>query len=370
MKQRTAIHYIDGREFGGSERVALSLAAGIDDTPGWRSVIASHRWPALAPLVAEARGLGLETTRLQPDGLKRLASVASMAVHMRRRRPSVFHAHLPDPLAARSGLVAAAAADVPAVIATAHLHVPLRRVWQRARARALRVDHYIAVSSAVGDGLQSLGIDPRSISVVHNGLVDVDSYAHGTVNGVSSGRTVVTVARLVEQKGHRVLLQALVDVPGVTLSLAGDGPLRAGLEHLASELGVADRTRFLGNVTDVPALLSRADMFVLTSLNEGLPLSILEAMAAGVPVVATRVGGVPEVVIDGETGILVRPEDPASTAEAIRRLLGDAGLRERLAMQARRLVRDEFTAQRMVDGVISVYEKVLARRRSGRRGTS
>jgi glycosyltransferase involved in cell wall biosynthesis len=366
MKQRTAIHYIDGREFGGSERVALSLAAGIDDRPGWQSVIAYHQWPALAPLVAEARGLGLQTTPLRADGLNRLASVASLAVQMRRRRPSVFHAHLPDPLAARSGLVAAAAADVPAVVATAHLHVPLRRVWQRARARALRVDQYIAVSSAVGHGLEAQGIDRRSISVVHNGIVDVDTYGRGRADGASFGRTVVTVGRLVEQKGHRVLLQAMVDAPGVTVLLAGEGPLRAGLEQQASELGVADRIRFLGHVTDVPSVLSGADLFVLTSLNEGLPLSILEAMAAGVAVVASRVGGIPEVVVDGETGVLVPPEDPRSTAEAIRRLLGDPDLRRRLATRAHHLVRDEFTAERMIDGVISVYENVLARRDAGR----
>ena len=312
--------------------------------------------------------MGIETVALPARGVKRLGGLASFAAHMRSTSPSVLHAHLPNPLAARGGLWAAVAANPPAVVATAHLHVPLRRFWQRARARGVRVDHYVAVSEAVGDGLRSLGIDANSISVVHNGVPDIEAYAGskaGTVRTVP-GHTVVTVARLVSQKGHRVLLQALVTLPGVTVLFAGDGPLRADLEQLARELGVADRTRFLGNVADVPGLLAGADVFALTSFNEGLPLSILEAMAAGLPVVASRVGGTSEVVADGETGLLVVPDDPASTAYAIRRLLEDAALRERLGKRGQRLVRDRFTAAKMVEGVIAVYEDVLARR-SGRR---
>jgi glycosyltransferase involved in cell wall biosynthesis len=369
VKERTAIQYVDAREFGGSERVALTLAAGIGTTPGWRSVIAYHRASALAPLASEARALGIAAVPLSARGVKRLGSLASFAAHLRSAPPSVFHAHLPYPLAARGGLLAAAAADVPAVVATAHLHVPMRHFWQRARARRVRVDHYIAVSEVVRDGLRSLGIDANSVSVVRNGLPDIEAYAGSEARAVPTARgpTVVTVARLVSQKGHRVLLQALVSLPGVTVLFAGDGPLRAELQKLARELGVADRTRFLGYVADVPGLLARADLFALTSLNEGLPLSILEAMAAGLPVVASRVGGTPEIVVDGETGLLVAPNDPASTAHAIRRLLEDPALRQRLGKRGQLVIRDKFSAEKMVDGVIAVYEDVLARRR-GRRG--
>jgi glycosyltransferase involved in cell wall biosynthesis len=172
----------------------------------------------------------------------------------------------------------------------------------------------------------------------------------------------VTVARLVSQKGHEVLLQALTALPEVTALFAGDGPLRGELELRARQLGVADRTVFLGNVQDVPGLLARADLFVLTSVNEGLPLSILEAMAAGLAVVATRVGGTPEVVVDEGTGLLVAPGDPGSTAAAIRRLMKDDGLRDRLGRNGQLVVRERFRAERMVEDVITLYEELLAGR--------
>jgi glycosyltransferase involved in cell wall biosynthesis len=365
MNHRTAIHYLDAREFGGAERVALVLAAGIGDAPGWRSVIAYHVEPGIAPLVSEARGLGVGLLPLPARGLLRGAGLTSLAMHMCAARPAVFHAHLPSPLAARGGLLAAAVARVPGVVATAHLHVALPHVWQRARVRASRVDRYIAVSRAVAVGLESFGISRHAIRVVPNGLVDVDAYGlpTGVTTPASTNGTLVTVARLVSQKGHTVLLDALTRLPGVTASFAGDGPLREHLEGRARRLGISDRTFFLGTVEDIPTLLARADLFVLTSLNEGLPLSILEAMAAGVAVVATRVGGTPELVIHGETGLLVDPEDPASTAEAIRRLLTDDDLRLRLGSRGRTLVREKYTGDRMVDGVLGVYEEVLDRRR-------
>jgi glycosyltransferase involved in cell wall biosynthesis len=367
-KRRTAIQYVDAIEFGGSERVALTIAAGIAAAPGWRSVIAYHRASGLAPLATEAHALGIEAVSLPAHGLQRLRGLASYALELRSTPPSVFHAHLPNPLAARGGLLAAEVADPPAVVATAHLHVPLRRFWQRARARRSRVDHYIAVSEFIREGLRSWGVESDSISVVHNGVRDIEAYPSrkSGVQRDSRGPTIVTVARLVSQKGHSVLLRALVALPGVSVLFAGDGPLRADLERLARELGVADRTRFLGDVADVPALLARADVFALTSFNEGSPLAILEAMAAGLPIVASRVGGTPEIVVDGETGLLVPPHDPASTANAIRRLVDDADLRERLGRRGQLVARDRFTAERMIDDVIGVYEELLARDGGGR----
>src|SRR5689334_21752409 len=181
MKDRTAIQYVDAREFGGAERIALRLAAAIGDTPGWRSVIAYHVEPGIAPLVSEARGLAIEVIPLPARGALRLGSLASFAMHMQATKPAVFHAHLPSPLASRGGLLAARTARVPAVVASAHLHVALPHVWQRARVRASRVDRYIAVSEAVAVGLESFGIGRDAIRVVPNGLVDIDSY--GSRNG-------------------------------------------------------------------------------------------------------------------------------------------------------------------------------------------
>ncbi len=361
MKDRTAIQYVDAREFGGSERVALAVAAGVADAPGWRSVIAYHLHPDVSPLISEARGLGIDLIPLPAHGLTRFWALASLAMHMRAAKPAVFHAHLSSPLAARGALVAAAAAGAPAVVATAHLHVPLPHVWQRARVRALRVDRYIAVSEAVALGLQSIGISRDAIRVVPNGLRNIDDYAPRTTETYRSAdsATLVSVARLVSQKGHTVLLEALSLLPEVTALFAGDGPLRDDLESRARQLGVEDRTIFIGTVENVAPLLAKADLFVLTSLNEGLPLSILEAMAAGLAVVATRVGGTPELVTHGETGLLVEPEDAVSTAEAIRELLTDVDLRSRMGARGRTLVLERYTAERMVDGVLAVYDEIL-----------
>src|SRR4029453_11595231 len=137
---------------------------------------------------------------------------------------------------------------------------------------------------------------------------------------------ILTPARLHPQKGHEYLLAAAAQIPDATFVLAGDGPLRSELEVRARELGIAGRCLFLGERADVPDLLAAADLFVLPSLFEGLPVSILEAMAAGRPVVATAIGGTDEVVTTEQTGLLVPPRDPVAIAAAIRGLRAEPAL--------------------------------------------
>jgi glycosyltransferase involved in cell wall biosynthesis len=172
---------------------------------------------------------------------------------------------------------------------------------------------------------------------------------------------VLTVARLDEQKGHCYLLEAAAQVPEAQFVLAGDGPLRASLEAQARSLGVEDRVKFLGYRSDIADLLADCDVFVLPSLYEGLPLSILEAMSAGKPVIATHIGGTDEAVIAGETGLLVPPADSAALAAAIRSLLTDRPLAQRLATAGRARVAQEFSAAKMVQQVIAVYDELLAK---------
>jgi glycosyltransferase involved in cell wall biosynthesis len=165
---------------------------------------------------------------------------------------------------------------------------------------------------------------------------------------------VLSPARLDEQKGHADLLAAAAEVPEATFVMAGDGPLRAELEEMARRLGVADRCLFLGQRDDVPALLAVSDLFVLPSHFEGLPVSVLEAMMAGRPVVATAVGGTDEAVVDGETGLLVPPRDPAALATAVRRLREQPELAQRLAAGGRARVEREFS----VDATARAVEDV------------
>jgi glycosyltransferase involved in cell wall biosynthesis len=173
-----------------------------------------------------------------------------------------------------------------------------------------------------------------------------------------------TLARLHEQKGHSYLLDAVAqlrrEIPDVKALVVGDGELRPSLEQRTQALRLSDSVIFTGTRRDVPEILALLDVFVLPSLWEGLPIALLEAMAAGLPVVATRVGGVPEVVVDGETGLLVPPRDPDALSEAILTLLQDPDLRQKMGQAGQERVREYFSVERMVEETEALYERLLA----------
>jgi glycosyltransferase involved in cell wall biosynthesis len=174
-----------------------------------------------------------------------------------------------------------------------------------------------------------------------------------------SNYLVLTPARLHPQKGHTFLIAAAAEVPGVTFAFAGDGPLRQALETQAREQGVADRCVFLGERDDVPQLLAAADLVVLPSLFEGLPVSVLEAMAAERPVIATAIGGTDEAITTEVTGLLVPPRDPSALAAAIRRLQGDPELSRRLAEAARGRVERSFSADATAREIMRIYDEAI-----------
>jgi glycosyltransferase involved in cell wall biosynthesis len=180
-----------------------------------------------------------------------------------------------------------------------------------------------------------------------------------TLTGSVERPIILTLARLDKQKGHPYLLKAAAQVPEALFLLVGDGPERASLENLAQQLGIAGRVLFLGYRQDIPDLLSICDMMVLPSLYEGLPLSILEAMAAGKPVIATNIGGTNEAVIDGETGLLVPPADPPALAAAIRKLIGNPLLAGKLAAAGKAEVHREFSVETMIRKVTQAYDEIL-----------
>jgi glycosyltransferase involved in cell wall biosynthesis len=176
------------------------------------------------------------------------------------------------------------------------------------------------------------------------------------------GRPIVlTVARLDQQKGHTVLFEAIRELPDVLFVLAGDGPERAVLEAKARELGIDDRVVLLGHRSDIRDLLAACDLFVLPSNYEALGLAVLEAMAAGRAVVATAVGGIPEAVLNGVTGVLVRPRDPSALASAIRTLLADPVLAHSMGAAGMSRVQQEFSSATMVQRVTRIYEEALER---------
>lgn len=362
--RRRVVHYVDSDIFGGSEEAALHLMSSLDHER-WEPVLLHHSGPGVARLADGAKRLGVRTVVLpRVRRGPRLAELPWLWRALSLERPTLFHAHLTWPRACKPGVLAAWLTRVPAV-ATAHLYVASRLKWRtRPILRLLR--RIIAVSEEVKTHYaRELHVPARRLAVVRNGIRLPPFVAPPNITlraDLIRGRPdyiVLTPARLHPQKGHEYLLAAAAQVPDATFVLAGDGPLRAELEARARKLGLADRCIFLGHRSDMLDLLAVSDLFVLPSLFEGLPISVLEAMAAQRPVVATSIGGTDEVVIHGVTGLLVPPRDPATLAAAIRRLRADPVLAERLAAAGRERVEREFSAVAMARNVMRIYDEVL-----------
>ena len=372
MRDRTPVtiaHFSDSEAFGGTERALLQLLGGLDRAR-WRPVLFHADVPGAAQLASEARALDVPThaVAVATGASRGIGSIPSIARALRRERAVVFHAHQTWSLSCRYGIVAAALARVPVRVATAQLFVempPLIGIDLQHALLTACLDRHIAVSRFVASRLRErFRVSAAKIVVIPNAAT-TDAMAspvpRSDLAESGAGPVVLTVARLDGQKGITHLLDAAVAIPHASFAIAGDGPNRAALEARAAELGVSDRVRFLGHRQDVPSLLAAADLFVLPSLYEGLPLSVLEAMAAGVPVVATAIGGTDEVVRDGETGTLVPPANSDALAAAITRALADRDRASRLALAARSLVAREYSVASMVRSVSRLYEELLAR---------
>ncbi|HZE75279.1 MAG TPA: glycosyltransferase [Gemmatimonadales bacterium] len=358
------VHYVDSDFFGGSEEAALHLIASLDRAR-WEPVLLHHPGAGIARLVEGAGRLGVRTCAVpRPDRARRMAGLAGLRQALRTERPAILHAHLSWPLACKYGVLAAWLARVPAVVATAQLYLEVgSHAEQRLMTMALR--RIIAVSNEVrARYARELRVPARKLAVVPNGIEvppavrRCDPALRAELVRGRPDYVVLTPARLHEQKGHAYLLAAAARVPEATFVLAGDGPLRAELERLAAELNVADRCVFLGYRSDVSDLLAAADVFVLPSLFEGLPVSVLEAMAAERAVVATAIGGTDEAVTHEVTGLLVPPRDPAALAAAIRRLQADPQLAGRLAAAGRERVQREFSSAATARNVMRIYDEV------------
>jgi glycosyltransferase involved in cell wall biosynthesis len=362
----TVVHYTDASVFGGAEQMIGNLLGALD-RKRWRPVLLHHGEAGLRDLTESCRRMDVPVVEVPRHGARR-----AIGRYLRQTRAEIFHAHLNWPLATTEGIVGAAFARTPAVIATQHLFVPIG-----SRVRILRhmlismaVDRYIAVSHHTAKMLREVCVfGDRKVHVVHNGI-PAGPFEQAARGGLSDpfrrrgGRPVVlTVARLVPQKGIGHLIEAASLVREAFFAVAGDGPDRAALEAKVQASGVSDSVALLGHRRDVPELLAACEVFVLPSLYEGLPVSVLEAFASAKPVVATNVGGTDEAVKDGSSGLLVPPADPAALAGAIRRLLADADLSRRLATEAREQFRREFSVEVMTSRTIEIYEALSASRR-------
>jgi glycosyltransferase involved in cell wall biosynthesis len=358
------VHLVIGGEVAGGQLVALRLAHAAS-AAGHDVVFVSPSRGAFVDR-AEREGFGVHVMRL--DGALNPRSVARLRTALARERADVVHTHTHFSL----NVIGRIAARAAGAVVVAHMHVEnVFRPGRLARGTQVAVDNgtarlcqwIVAVSDATRAALVAQGYPADRTVTVRNGIEAREPARPASLEPPPTGPVLLEVGRLCEVKGQHELIAALarLDRSDVTVLLAGEdiethGAFRLRLEHEASELGVADRVRFLGRRDDVPALLAGADALVLPSWIEGLPLVVLEAMAAGVPVVATSVGGTPETVVEGETGFLVPPRDVSALAHAIDALLRDPELARRLGEAGRKRAREDFDADTAAQRILGLYE--------------
>ncbi|RZS86813.1 glycosyltransferase involved in cell wall biosynthesis [Motilibacter rhizosphaerae] len=342
--------YTASRGRGGAEISLANLAAALD--PGLDVAVAGVE-PDLVDWVAGHRP-GTPVHVVEPEAGPR--AVRAHAALLRRTAPELLHVNLAVPWAAGAALAAAALA--PRLRTAAVQQLPLRTTslpqWAATRARLLRVDVHVAVGEGSARRVEDFyALGRRSVVSVPNGVPDL-----GPVAAREPGERLVvgSLGRLDGQKAYDVLVRALAQVDGVEVEVVGDGTERAALLRLARELGVGDRLRLPGWSDSAREALARFDVFCLPSRVEGFPLSIGEAMLAGLPVVATPVGAVAEAVADGRTGLLVPVDDPAALAGALRRLRDDADERARMGAAGRAAATAALTA----DVMARSYERLWA----------
>jgi glycosyltransferase involved in cell wall biosynthesis len=299
-------------------------------------------------------------------------AVEMLAAHLAATSPDIVHNHMyrAEIVGTRAALVAGERLGRrPYIVTTVHSS-RIRSTEDRATVRALTpsMDRLIAVSQSIVHKIadERLGLAP--VSLIYNG-VDLDRYEHQepccTLReeyGMAPDAQIVgVVARLEPEKGHPTLLEAwpavLRSCPDAYLLVIGEGSRREALEHQAEDLRIGHRVVFTGRRDDIPAVTAALDVAVLPSYREAQGLTILEAMALTRPVVASNVGGIPEMIQDGVTGLLVPPHDAAALAAAIVRLLNDHPLADMLARVGHDMVHDRFCIQLMVRSIEDIYDE-------------
>ena len=351
---------VHGLETGGAEMMVLHLARELDRAGHPVRVVSLHGDETdVAGLMRRA---GIDVVALNKAGGPDPRTVLRLRAQMRDFSPTVVHTHLPVleyvlPAARLYGRRVGIIHTVHNLARAETRHRVLRAVNRRAFSHGVVP---VALNEEVRSSIcREYALPPSAVPVVGNGI-DLDAFRGPQRRGLrGAGARLLCVARLAPAKNHALLLQtvALLRESGrdVSLTLVGDGPLRGRLEELARELGISERVRFAGRRTDTPAFYRDCDLFVLLSDYEGMPMSIIEAMASGLPVVATRAGGVGELVDDGVSGALVEA-DAAAAAEAIAAICDDPALYARLSAGAVR-TSSRYSATAMMEKYVGLYDR-------------
>jgi glycosyltransferase involved in cell wall biosynthesis len=350
------VFLLEDLEYGGTQRQALELARRLDKSRFQVELWVLRAGDDLAPVAQE---YGLPVVWMARTGWVGPQSLLTLGKKLWTSPPDLLM--LLTVIPNIWGRLWGQLARVPAVVGNCRGGAAPWRQHERVLWPA--ADHIFCNSQILKDFLVSrYGLPPSWLTVVHNG-VDTDFFQPGR-NGKSDGKTVfLSVARLVPDKDHDTMLAAFgrvaVSHPKAELWLVGNGPRRETLEQKVRDSGLAGRVKFLPVAKDIRHLYHQADVFVLSSVNEALPNVILEAMAAGLPVVATRVGGLPEAVVPGDTGLLVSPRDVDGLAAALGSLLDDPETRRNLGRRGRERVLEQFSFEAMVSRHEEVWSRLL-----------
>jgi L-malate glycosyltransferase len=367
-----SLHVDTARTWRGGQNQVLLTVNGLR-TMGHRAALVAHPEGDLR----HRAGGSLELIPLAPRIEMDLTTAWRFARLVKQLAPDVIHAHDPHGVAMAALALSLGAASAgnrrPALIAARRVDFHLKgNSFSRWKNR--QADCFIAASEAIRQILIADGIPPDRAVTVHEGI-DVDQVARAARVDVHEAfwlphhaPVVGNVAALVPHKGQRYLIEAahlvVQQVPDARFIILGEGELRDPFERLVREYHLEKHVLLPGFRIDVAGCMKSFDLFVMSSVTEGLGTSLLDAMACARPVVASRAGGIPEIVEDGVTGLLVPPRDPAALSNAIVRALGDEGLRARMGNAGFARVSERFTVERMVAGTAHVYERVAGRGRA------
>jgi glycosyltransferase involved in cell wall biosynthesis len=357
------VHLVLTLNFGGLEKVVYDLVRSTDPQRFSVRVLCLGEIGTLGPAF-EAIGVPVESLDVHGRGMVR--GIVAVAKRLRDLRPDVLHTHNPAPQI--FGAPAARLTGVPVVVYTRHGQ-HRQEGWRAALGNRLATrltDCLVAVSAdAAAVARLDDGVSDSKLEIIHNGI-DLERFSFVPGRRTADRYRAIHVARLDNAiKDQVTLLNAAKIVaaaePGFVLDIVGDGPSRPELETLCKDLRLDAHVKFLGYREDVQECLKQAGLFVLSSVTEGLSISILEAMAMGLPVVATRVGGNPELVRHGTNGLLVPARDPQALAAAILELLTNPEKSNLMGEASRRLAEDEFDLQRVAARYEGLYLKLLKR---------
>lgn len=355
----TSVHIDAITTWSGGQAQATALALGLAERGG-RVV-----WvcPPGAESAARLTNAGAKVVTIPMRGQFDLPAVSRLHAVLREHRPEVVHCHSSH--AHTLGGIAAWLARVAVVVTTKRTDFPPPPTWLTRWRYGRLVVRVIAISEGVRRSMLSGGVPQDRIVLIHSS-VNCDHFHPGISGepvrralGIGPGDPVVgVVGQLITRKGHDVLLRAR---PDCQVIFCGDGPQAPALRELAASLGMASQVHFLGFRDDVRPILAAMDVLAMPSRLEGLGVAALEAMAMGLPIVASNVGGLAECVVDGETGRLIPIEDAASLARALREIMDDPHLRRRMGEAGRRRAEQVFGRTAMIERHIALYRELLAK---------